>query len=88
MVEPDGVVTRMLFGLFSKPHSIRYPGGRNVLKPWIKLGWPANNSETRLMTPGVSILRSFSYSQHVKGGGTTATHVWLLKSFMMSRNLL
>ena len=23
MVEPDGVVTRMLFGLFSRPHSIR-----------------------------------------------------------------
>lgn len=59
-----------------------------MLKPWIKLGWPANNSETRLMTPGVSILRPFSYSQHVKGGGTAATHVWLLKSFMMSRNLL
>lgn len=33
IVEPDGVVTRMLLGLFSRPHSILYPGGRNVLKP-------------------------------------------------------
>lgn len=39
-----------------------------MLKPWIKLGWPANNSETRLITPGVSILWPFSYSQHVKSG--------------------
>ena len=59
-----------------------------MLKPWIKLGCPANSSETRLMTPGVSILRPFSYFQYVKGGGRTATHVWLLKSFIMSRNLL
>lgn len=43
-----------------------------MLKPWIKFGWPANNSETRLITPGVSILRLFSYSQRVKGGGMCA----------------
>lgn len=56
IVEPEGVVTRMLLGLFSRPHSIRYPGGRKVLKPWIRFGWPAKSSETLLMTPGVSIL--------------------------------
>lgn len=59
-----------------------------MLKPWIKFGWPANNSETRLMTPGVSILPRFSYPQCAQGLDTTDTHVWLLKSFMMSRNLL
>jgi hypothetical protein len=32
------------------------PGGRNVLKPKIKDGCPWNKSETRLITPGVSIL--------------------------------
>lgn len=56
IVEPDGVVTRILFGLFSKPHSILYPGGKKVLNPWIRFGCPANRSETRLITPGVSIL--------------------------------
>ena len=56
IVEPEGVVTRMLFGLFSRPHSMRYPGGRKVLNPWMRLGWPAKSSETLLMTPGVSIL--------------------------------
>lgn len=27
-----------------------------MLNPWIRLGWPAKSSETRLITPGVSIL--------------------------------
>jgi hypothetical protein len=37
--------------------SILYPGGRNVLKPRMRLLWPRKSSDTRLMTPGVSILR-------------------------------
>lgn len=73
MVEPEGVVTRMLFGLFSKPHSIRYPGGKNVLKPWMRLGWPANNSETRLITPGVSMLLLVSCGVFESGGGSRHT---------------
>lgn len=32
-----------------------------MLNPWIRLGWPANNSETRLITPGVSILSFVSF---------------------------
>lgn len=52
----EGVVTRMLFGLFSSPHSILQSGGRNVLKPWIRFGWPAKSSETLLIAAGVSIL--------------------------------
>lgn len=35
---PDGVVTLMASGLSSVPHSIRYPGGRKVLNPWIRAG--------------------------------------------------
>ena len=35
---------------------MRYPGGRNVLKPWMRLGCPAKSSDTLLITPGVSIL--------------------------------
>ena len=36
--------------------SILNPGGRNVLKPTIRSGCPRNRFETRLITPGVSIL--------------------------------
>lgn len=35
---------------------MRYPGGRKVLKPWMRIGFPWNNIETRSITPGVSIL--------------------------------
>lgn len=35
---PDGVVTLMASGLSSVPHSIRYPGGKKVLNPWIRAG--------------------------------------------------
>lgn len=59
VVVPVGVVT--LIGLGSegsKEHSILYPGGKKVLKPWIKLGCPRNKVETRSITPGVSILCS------------------------------
>ncbi len=37
--------------------SILYPGGKKVLKPTIKSGWPLKRLETLLMTPGVSILK-------------------------------
>ena len=37
--------------------SILNPGGRKVLKPTIRSGWPRNKLDTLLMTPGVSILR-------------------------------
>ena len=37
--------------------SILNPGGRNVLKPTIKSGWPRNKFETLLITPGVSRLK-------------------------------
>lgn len=62
-----------------------------MLNPWIRLGWPANSSETLLMTPGVSILSmvvsTSIYNKH--GTGSPAeSYVWLLKSFMISRNLL
>lgn len=57
VVVPVGVVTVIGLGSEgSREHSIRYPGGKNVLNPWIKLGWPLNNVETLSITPGVSIL--------------------------------
>lgn len=37
--------------------SILYPGGRKVLKPIMRSGWPLNSWDTRLITPGVSILQ-------------------------------
>lgn len=37
--------------------SILNPGGRKVLKPTMRSGWPRNKLDTLLMTPGVSILR-------------------------------
>ena len=38
---PDGVVTVMTSDdCASEPTSMRYPTGRNVLKPWIREGWP------------------------------------------------
>lgn len=37
--------------------SILYPGGRKVLKPTMSSGWPLKRLETRLMTPGVSMLQ-------------------------------
>lgn len=36
--------------------SILYPGGKNVLKPTMRSGWPLNSWDTRFITPGVSIL--------------------------------
>lgn len=40
--------------------SILYPGGRKVLNPTIKSVWPSKSSETRWMTPGVSMLRDLN----------------------------
>ena len=60
VVVPCGVVTLMAWGSEgSVEHSILYPGGRKVLKPWIKFGWPENRVETRSMTPGVSMLWAY-----------------------------
>ncbi len=36
--------------------SILYPGGKNVLNPTMRSGWPLKRLETLLITPGVSIL--------------------------------
>lgn len=87
-VVPIGVVTRIVLGSFPAPHSILYPGGRKVLKPWIRFGWPANSSETRLITPGVSILLLGEFRTVLKGSHGRRTYVWLLKSFIISKNLL
>lgn len=57
VVFPLGVVTKILFGSRgSIEQSIRYPAGKKVLNPDIRSGWPLNSVETRLITPGVSIL--------------------------------
>ena len=69
MLEPIGVVTLIALGSLSAPHSIRYPGGKKVLNPWISSGLPAKSVLTLPITPGVSIAP-------------------LLKSFIMSKNLL
>ena len=42
-------VTLHLFVLHVKP------GGRKVLKPTMRSGWPLNSVDTRLITPGVYI---------------------------------
>jgi hypothetical protein len=56
VVVPVGVVTVMrLLSLGSRLHSMRYPGGRKVLKPWMRLGCPRKRVETLSMTPGVSM---------------------------------
>ena len=36
--------------------SILYPGGRNMLNPMMRSGWPLNRLDTRPVTPGVSML--------------------------------
>lgn len=61
-----------------------------MLKPWMRFGCPANNSETRLMTPGVSILDQGQYVMlpNVFKSSDGRTYDWLLKSFMISRNRL
>lgn len=64
-------------------HSIRYPGGRKVLNPWIRDGWPRKRVETRSMTPGVSMLQAVSTARQVE-----ATHTWPLNSFITSRKRL
>ena len=46
-------VTLHLFVLHLKP------GGRKVLKPTMRSGWPLNSVDTRLITPGVSMLWRF-----------------------------
>jgi hypothetical protein len=56
-VVPIGVVTLMALGSPPVPHSILYPGGKNVLKPWIRFGLPAKSVETLSITPGVSMLK-------------------------------
>ena len=38
--------------------SILKPGGRKVLKPTMRSGWPLNSVDTRSITPGVSMLQS------------------------------
>ena len=54
---PVGVVTVIKLASFaSVEHSMRYPTGKKVLKPWIRDGCPLKRCDTRLMTPGVSIL--------------------------------
>ena len=66
-VVPIGVVTLIEFGSSPAPHSILYPGGRKVLKPWISSGLPAKSVLTLPMTPGVSIaplLKSFMISRN------------------------
>lgn len=63
LMVPAGVVTVMTFPSLPLRHSIRYPGGRKVLKPWMRTGWPRKRLETRSMTPGVSILRSLVHSR-------------------------
>ena len=79
----------MVFGSFPVPHSMRYPGGRKVLKPWIRFGCPAKSSETRLMTPGVSILaKDLVRTEFETEQRLCVTYAWLLKSFMISRNRL
>lgn len=91
-VVPVGVVTLITSGSFgSVEHSMRYPGGRKVLKPDINSGCPLNNIDTRSITPGVSILLR---RQFPDGGkihcphAHTHTYDWLLKSFIISRNRL
>jgi len=44
---------------------MRYPGGKKVLKPWIRFGLPAKSVDTRRMTPGVSILFSISGNSYI-----------------------
>ena len=57
VVVPEGVVTVMALGSEgSTETSMRYPTGRKVLNPAIRVGWPWKRRETRWMTPGVSIL--------------------------------
>jgi hypothetical protein len=54
---PVGVVTMIkLESCESVEHSMRYPTGKKVLKPWMSDGCPLKRKDTRLMTPGVSIL--------------------------------
>ena len=48
--------------------SILYPGGKKVLKPTIRSGCPLKRFETRLITPGVSILKwkgNMIFNNHV-----------------------
>ena len=55
-VWPVGADTVTLLGSLACT-SILYPGGRNVLNPTINSGCPLNKLDTRLITPGVSILK-------------------------------
>lgn len=57
VVWPEGVVTLIMFAsLALLRHSMRYPGGKKVLNPDMRVGCPLNRVDTRSMTPGVSIL--------------------------------
>jgi hypothetical protein len=57
VIVPVGIVTVMRFASCkSVEHSILYPVGRKVLNPWMREGWALNRCETRLITPGVSML--------------------------------
>jgi hypothetical protein len=57
VVVPEGVVTVIVLGSAgSTETSMRYPMGRKVLKPAIRVGWPWKRRDTRWITPGVSIL--------------------------------
>ena len=47
---------------------MRYPGGRKVLKPWIREGFPWKRAETRSITPGVSMLRRYVNKEQVRIG--------------------
>lgn len=58
VIVPIGVVTVMVLkSNGSAEMSILYPGGRKVLKPCMRYGFPVKSVETRSMTPGVSILK-------------------------------
>ena len=74
--------------LGSLEHSMRYPGGKNVLNPEIKSGWPLNSIDTRSITPGVSMLQTHHFVNSLCFFFRCKTYAWLLKSFIMSRNWL
>ena len=48
VVVPDGVVTVMVLGSEGSVEvSMRYPTGKKVLKPCMRIGFPLNYLETR-----------------------------------------
>lgn len=96
---PLGAVTDTVPGSLACT-SILYPGGRNVLNPTINSGCPLNRDDTRLITPGVSMLgrkkeiTSLTESLSMKSfqwillEQQTCRYLWDLNSFIMSRKSL